>query len=798
MRYLNNAKKSILLIFVNILIGISCYAQMGVLKGNIYLKQSGEPVAGAGIYPVNDKSLGVASDADGSYEINLPVGKQTIVYTLTGLKNDTLTLDIKDGTEAIRNIYLTSNLKNLNVVVVSASKYEQRIEDITVSMEVISPKLIENRNTTNVTSVLEQTPGVTILDQEPQIRGGSGFSFGVGSRVATLIDGLPIMTGDAGRTEWQFIPVENIEQIEVIKGASSVLYGSSALSGTINFRTAYPKERYHTYLRTYGGVYDKPSNREAKWWDGPATFSGINFLHSEKINRWDLIIGGNGLYDHGFIGPPLAMSSLPFQDTTISNNDVASRWGRLNFNIRHRFKNIEGLSAGINGNFMQSHSNFSLVWANDSTGIYNAFPKTMTLTDSKTFYIDPYISLTGKKGSSHQLRSRIFYADNDNGNDQSNKTNVYLAEYRFNRELISLGRLNVTSGVYFQQSFSHASLYAGSGNDKNTLENYAAFIQLEKKLIKKLMVSAGFRAEYFEMNNKESQLEPILRAGLNYQLTEGTFIRCSYGQGYRYPTIAEKFIETGAGGISVFPNPEVQPESSWNAEAGIKQGFKIGNFFGFADIAVFEQRYHNTIEYIYALWQPDQLAGFKFVNTGNSRVKGLEVSIMGEGKPVRNFAISFLGGYTYTLPQSLEPDYIFATDNPPTDFLPDSLSYSSTSTDTSKNILKYRFQHIAKMDIEFTWKFISFGYGVRYYSFMKNIDKKFYDLDETVLPTGVKAYREKNDKGTLVHDLRLGFKLSEIFKASFLVNNATNLEYSLRPLKIESPRNYTIQLTAAF
>ena len=754
MRYLSNAKKTFFLIIVILLSGISCIAQMGVLKGNVYLKQSGEPVAGAGIFPLHDKSIGVASDADGSYEINLPVGKQTIVYALTGLRNDTLTLDIKDGIETIRNIYLTSNLKNLNVVVVSASKYEQRIEDITVSMEVISPKLIENRNTTNVTSVLEQTPGVTILDQEPQIRGGSGFSFGVGSRVATLIDGLPIMTGDAGRTDWQFIPVENIEQIEVIKGASSVLYGSSALSGTINFRTAYPKERYHTYLRTYGGVYDKPSNREAKWWDGPATFSGINFLHSEKINRWDLIIGGNGLYDHGFIGPPLAMSSLPFQDTTISNND--------------------------------------------STGIYNAFPKTMTLTDSKTFYIDPYISLTGKKGSSHQLRSRIFYADNDNGNDQSNKTNVYLAEYRFNREIISLGRLNVTSGAYFQQSFSQASLYAGSGSNKNTLENYAAFIQLEKKLIKKLLVSAGFRAEYFEMNNKDAQLEPILRAGLNYQLTEGTFIRCSYGQGYRYPTIAEKFIETGAGGISVFPNPEVRPESSWNAEAGIKQGFKIGNFFGFADIAVFEQRYHNTIEYIYALWQPDQLAGFKFVNTGNSRVKGLEVSIMGEGKPVRNFSISFLGGYTYTLPQSLEPDYIFATDNPPTDFLPDSLSYSNTSTDTSKNILKYRFQHIAKMDIELTWKFISLGYGFRFYSFMKNIDKKFYDLDETVLPTGVKAYREKNDKGTLVHDLRLGFKLSDVFKASFLVNNATNLEYSLRPLKIESPRNYTLQLTAAF
>ncbi len=77
MRYLNNAKKSFLLIIANVLFGISCYAQMGVLRGNVYLKQNGEPIAGAGIFPVNDKSIGVASDADGSYEINLPVGKQT-------------------------------------------------------------------------------------------------------------------------------------------------------------------------------------------------------------------------------------------------------------------------------------------------------------------------------------------------------------------------------------------------------------------------------------------------------------------------------------------------------------------------------------------------------------------------------------------------------------------------------------------------------------------------------------------------------------------------------------------------
>ena len=67
MRYLSNAKKTFFLIIVILLSGISCIAQMGVLKVNVYLKQSGEPVAGAGIFPLHDKSIGVASDADGSY-----------------------------------------------------------------------------------------------------------------------------------------------------------------------------------------------------------------------------------------------------------------------------------------------------------------------------------------------------------------------------------------------------------------------------------------------------------------------------------------------------------------------------------------------------------------------------------------------------------------------------------------------------------------------------------------------------------------------------------------------------------
>jgi outer membrane cobalamin receptor len=93
------------------------------------------------------------------------------------------------------------------------------------------------------------------MDEEPQISSGSGYSFGVGSRVAILIDDLPVMSGDIGKVEWSFIPMENIEQIEVIKGASSVLYGSSALSGAINVRTSYPKDKPLTKVVTYTGFH---------------------------------------------------------------------------------------------------------------------------------------------------------------------------------------------------------------------------------------------------------------------------------------------------------------------------------------------------------------------------------------------------------------------------------------------------------------------------------------------------------------------------------------------------------------
>ncbi len=777
---------------------VSLAQRNGTLKGSVMDSVNHEAAIGATLYDVNEPSKGAIADVSGNYELSLSAGKHKIRCSVVGMGTEIVEVLIDSGKTTICNILLKSSSIQLQTFVISAGKYERKLQDITVSMEVLKPSLIENKNSTNIKDALEQAPGLDILDGEPQIRGGSGFNFGVGSRVAILIDGLPALPGDGGKIDWNFIPVENVSQIEIIKGASSVTYGSSALSGSINIRTAYPTDVPMTTASTYYGQYDAPAVPGTKWWNGAASFYGMSFLHSQKFGQVDLVIGGMGLYDHGFIGPPEINPLI--KSTPVDPNSLGEKTGRFNFNLRYRPKNITGLNFGVNGNFMSSSNNTSLIWNNDTTGQYRAFPNTITLQTQIIFYIDPFINYASSNGFRHSLRARYFYTDNRVTNSPSNRTNVTYGEYQCTKEFESLGGLNITAGLVMNQTYSHAdsltvlgTYYAPSGNH---LQNYAAYAQLDKKFWKVLNLSIGFRDENFKMNKDAIVSKPIMRSGLNLQLAKATFLRYSFGQGYRFPTITEKYLNSEIGGLAVFSNPNLQPESSWNTEIGLKQGFRIKNFTGFIDVAAFWQQYQNTIEITYGYWGTYQLfgstaynAGFKYLNTGETRVKGAEISIPAEGKISKNCKIEFLAGYTYILPQALNPTLIYATDT-----LGQKQSYKSTSTNTTDNILKYRFQHVAKVDVQVTYKKISVGGDWRYYSFIQNIDTIFYTEDK-VAHYGIEQYRLNHNTGTSIFDARIGVAITKRWKLTFVVNNVLNLSYSLRPLKIESPRTFALRLS---
>ena len=126
-------------------------------------------------------------------------------------------------------------------------------------------------------------------------------------------------------------------------------------------------------------------------------------------------------------------------------------------------------------------------------------------------------------------------------------------------------------------------------------------------------------------------------------------------------------------------------------------------------------------------------------------------------------------------------------------FIDQSYTYKNTSSDTT--ILKYRYNHIAKADIEIIYKKISFGASARYNSFMKNIDFIFTQLGSENGPIpGINDAREKFKDGDLIIDIRAGYQMTKTARLGFIVNNLLNTEYMSRPANMMPPRTFAMQL----
>ncbi|MFL5754473.1 MAG: TonB-dependent receptor [Bacteroidia bacterium] len=766
------------------------------VKGKINDKANKETLPGV---TIAFGTSGVQSDPEGNYFFATKDSVIKLSYALLGYKTRQETVILKRGDTSIVNITLEPVNQVLDEVVISAGKFEQKLSDVTVSMEVIKPSLLENKAVQAVDQVMNQVPSVNVADGQVSIRGGSGFSYGAGSRVLMLVDEMPMISADAGDIKWNYLPIENLEQIEVIKGASSALFGSSALNGVINLRTAYAKDKPITSISSMYGVYGKPERASLEWWKGQRNpeFRGTSFSHLQKIGNLDFVLAGN-LYDN---------EGFRYKETETR--------GRVNMNLRYNFKKIPGLSIGVNTNYMNVKGGLFFLWHNDSLG-YTPRDSSIQGYDNIRYNIDPFIVYNTEKYGRHSLRTRQFRTVNTNDKNQGSKATLNYAEYQWQKRFAK--NFTLTTGlVYMDQVVSSDSLYGVHHG-----HNRAAYVQLDKK-VKRLTMSLGLRAEYFRvdtsktkgtlMNDKITGLpfQPVMRAGVNYQLFEYTFLRSSFGQGYRFPTVAEKYISTYVSSLNIFPNQQLQPERGWSAEIGIKQGFRIGNFKGFADVAGFWTEYRNMMDFVFkydTLGKTQDIfnapnpfkelvnhAGFQSQNIGAARITGYDISISGTGK-IGKINITLLSGYTYTNP--INPKYDPALDS---------------SGITGTNLLKYRNRQLFKNDIQLDYKKISIGFSSRYNSFMENIDKRFNEpvIYENLNPAtaaynnpvfyilpGLKKYRSKHNQGDWMHDFRISYQFTKELKMSFVVNNVFNHEYMSRPGFIEAPRTYIMQVNFKF
>ncbi len=793
-----------LYLLILFLFPIVSIAQTGTLKGKL-LDDLGYELIGSDIY-VDGKMVATTNNS-GEYSVEVNAGKHEVTFKSFGFDDITESITIKEGEVLVKDMTYNDDKNLIEEVVVSAGKFEQKIGEITVSMAILKPDLIENKNTVTCEEIIEQVPGVNMQENQISIRGGSGFSYGAGSRVLLMVDDMPMLAGDANDIKWSSLPIENLEQIEIIKGASSVLYGSSALNGVVHIRTGFPKIKPRTNVRIFSGFYDTPyadykgsnltgtsdstfKRKDQKWWVEPRYYTGVNFFHSRRVKEnLDLTFGGAGFKDLGY-----------------RQGEWEER-GRLNTNLRYRSKKIDGLAIGLNSNGQVSKGTLFFLWQDADSVLIpqgGTDTATTTLSDYQTIRInvDPYLTYFSKKGYKHSLRSRWYNTTNRNNTNQAATANTYYAEYQFSKRNKEKSN-HFTAGLTTMYTSVVSELY---GNHNSN--NLAAYAQVDKKFFDKLNISGGIRFEYFRIDTAETSssftigesklpVQPVLRAGATYELGQYTFLRASYGQGYRFPTIAEKYVSTSVSLLNIFPNPMVEPETGWSAEIGLKQGFKINKFKGYIDIAGFANQYDNMMEFMFGVYNSDgspwdYATGFPSLsnfgaqsqNVQTARITGFDIQLMGAGHLTDDLQFNIFSGYTYMNPISLNTDS----------------AYVSTFSNDSTNMLKYRFTHLVKIDFQIDYKIWSVGLSARYNSFTPNIDKIFQTelIPGIAILPGMDTYRLTRNRGDWVFDSRIACQVKKYLKASFVIKNLLNREYMSRPGDVMPPRTYAVQMSFNF
>lgn len=738
------------IILTSLLVVNSITGQNSGIYGKITDESNAEALQGATIKSLN---IGTQTDENGDYKLILPTGNYNVEVSYVGFTSKQFNISITEGNFIKLDISLMENVTLLQTTTVTAGKYETPLAESTVSLEVIKPSLVESVSANTVDEVLNKVPSVNIIDGQANIRGGSGFSYGAGSRVLLLVDDIPALQTDAGFTNWSDVPVENIEQIEVLKGAASSLYGSAAMNGIINIRTGYAKSKPETKAAIFTTMPMSPKDGRKKWWDTAPFEYGAQFSHKQKFNKLDFVLGG--FYSGG--------------DLFIKN--TYNRYIRLNTGLRYRLS--ERLSFGLNANINNGKSRSYFLWQNKEQGAWIGDEGTVSESKKLRFFIDPSILYFDKFGNKHKFLGRINSIDNNNSGNQSNQSTSYYGEYQFQREFKSIG-LITTAGLTETYSSISADLY---GSAEYSIENRALYLQMDKKFGSRLTLSIGGRYEYNSIQIPQTVLrdsfntesKPVFRAGMNYKLGEASYLRASFGQGYRFPTIAEKFIQTTFSNFKIFPNDTLKSETGWSGEVGFKQGFKISNWYGFIDVAGFWTEYQDMMEF--TLSAGAEGIGFRSLNIGNTIIKGIDVGIAAQGN-LFGLKTSLFSGYTYLDPK-------FATFGP---------MEMNSSSNQSENVLKYRFKHSFKFDAETKYKGFAIGASVIYNSDMKAIDNVF-----NAFIKDVKSFRDEHNEGFTIVDIRTSYQISNSLKASFIVGNIFNTEYSWRPGRLESMRNLTLR-----
>jgi outer membrane receptor for ferrienterochelin and colicins len=254
---INQQKDAFIVICFLILVlapSILLFPQNNTLIKGIIVNEMGFPIKDVNI-TIRSSENGATSDENGNFTLPVPE-KSSVILTFSHVNYEKLerSVGINNREEIILSIVLKEKKYNLDDVVVTGTLTEKYLKNTPVRTEIITSEELRKNGFLKLSDALNEQPGLTVINDAHgrgiQVQGMDP------DYTLILIDGDPVIGRTTGILELSRFDVENLKQIEIVKGPSSSLYGSEALAGVINLITEDPTKPLEVFLKSVYGTHN--------------------------------------------------------------------------------------------------------------------------------------------------------------------------------------------------------------------------------------------------------------------------------------------------------------------------------------------------------------------------------------------------------------------------------------------------------------------------------------------------------------------------------------------------------------
>lgn len=506
----------------------------GVFTGKI-LDEEDEPLAGATLR-VKGSDFAVTSDTEGYFSFEMP-DKNVLTVTAAYVGYLTKETVIRADRPAKNNIIrLQSDPTSLDEVVVTATRTPKSLKDVPVVTRLITADEIKRSDASNIQDLLiEEIPGLEFgyaMTQETSLNmGGYG-----GNAVLFLVDGERMAGETLDNVDYNRLTLENVGQVELVKGASSALFGANAVGGVVNLITRESKEPWHVNVHSRYNSFNK------EWRSG----ASLNF-NSDKWNS-----GTSFVYNTS----ELVRLTGPFDTQSPVHNVYGGRYYNLRERLVYRLsENVRFIGRG--GYYSRVSDR---VTYEDHLKDYTGGLKSVILFDNSQ---NMELSYSYDRYDKTRYAGREQVHNHDYSNRQHNIHGLYTKTWGVNA---------LTVGVDYMHDY--LTSYQFVDNAVHTQSSFDIFAQFDYSPLSWLNFIASVREDYFSGSKNNAVTS---RLAIMFKPTPVT-VRISYAGGFRAPSLKEMYMNYDMGDLGtllIIGNPHLKPERSHNFNLSLERGGRV-------------------------------------------------------------------------------------------------------------------------------------------------------------------------------------------------------------------------------